>query len=83
MESEHALKKIVWFDNGGYFIFEETEAFTVVDVNTGKFVGKDKKEQTLFETNLLAATEIAYQLRLRNLAGIMLVDFINMDNPST
>ncbi len=81
MELDHALKKIVWLDNGGYLIIEETEAFTVIDVNTGKFVGKEKKEETLFQTNLLAATEVAYQLRLRNLAGIVLVDFINMDNP--
>ena len=80
IELEHALKKIVWLENGGYLIIEETEALTVIDVNTGKFVGKEKKEATLFQTNLLAATEVARQLRLRNIAGIVLVDFINMDD---
>ena len=81
IQLEHALKKVVWLENGGYLIFEETEAFTVVDVNTGKFTGKVKKEETLFHTNLLAAKEVAHQLRLRNLGGIVLVDFINMDHP--
>lgn len=80
LELEHALKKIVWLENGGYLIIEETEAFTVIDVNTGKYVGKEKKEETLFQTNLLAATEVAHQLRVRNIAGIVLVDFINMDH---
>lgn len=81
IELEHALKKVVWLENGGYLIIEETEALTVIDVNTGKFVGKEKKEETLFKTNLLAAAEVAHQLRLRNIAGIVLVDFVNMDNP--
>ena len=81
IQLEHALKKVVWLENGGYLIFEETEAFTVIDVNTGKFTGKVKKEETLFHTNLLAAKEVAHQLRLRNLGGIVLVDFINMDHP--
>ena len=80
IELEHAMKKIVWLENGGYLIIEETEALTVIDVNTGKFVGKEKKEETLFQTNLLAATEVARQIRLRNISGIVLVDFINMDN---
>ncbi|MBA9025722.1 Rne/Rng family ribonuclease [Peribacillus huizhouensis] len=77
-EAEQALKKFVWLKNGSYLIFEETEAFTVVDVNTGKFTGKAEKEQTLFETNMQAAKEIAHQLRLRNIGGIILIDFINM-----
>ena len=59
----NAMKKIVWLENGGYLIIEETEALTVIDVNTGKFAGKEKKEETLFQTNLLAATEVARQLR--------------------
>lgn len=82
MELDHALKKIVWLENGGYLIIEETEALTVIDVNTGKFVGKGEKEETLFQTNLLAAAEVAHQIRLRNISGIILVDFINMDNPT-
>ena len=77
---EKAMKKVVWLENGGYLILEETEAFTIIDVNTGKFTGKEKKAETLFQTNLLAAKEVAYQLRLRNIGGIVLVDFINMDN---
>jgi len=75
-----AMKKIVWLENGSYLIFEETEAFTVIDVNTGKFTGKMEKEETLFQTNLLAAKEAARQLRLRNIGGIVLIDFINMDS---
>ncbi len=76
---EKMAKKIVWLDNGGYLIFEETEAFTVIDVNTGKFTGKVEKEATLFAVNQAAAKEVARQLRLRNISGIILIDFINMD----
>ncbi|PLS15647.1 ribonuclease E/G [Bacillus sp. M6-12] len=75
---EQAGKKIVWLDHGSYLIIEETEAFTVIDVNTGKFTGKAAKEATLAETNRNAAREISRQLRLRNIGGIILVDFINM-----
>jgi ribonuclease G len=78
-EVERALKKIVWLKNGGYLIFEETEAFAVIDVNTGKFTGKLEKEQTIFETNCAATKEIARQLSLRNIGGIILIDFINME----
>ncbi|MDM5211477.1 Rne/Rng family ribonuclease [Peribacillus sp. NJ4] len=76
---EKLAKKIVWLDNGGYLIFEETEAFTVIDVNSGKFTGKVAKEATLFAVNQAAAKEVARQLRLRNISGIILIDFINMD----
>ncbi|MEE3953587.1 Rne/Rng family ribonuclease [Peribacillus frigoritolerans] len=76
---EKMAKKIVWLDNGGYLIFEETEAFTVIDVNSGKFTGKVAKEATLFAVNQAAAKEVARQLRLRNISGIILIDFINMD----
>ncbi|MGE6716350.1 Rne/Rng family ribonuclease [Peribacillus frigoritolerans] len=76
---EKMAKKIVWLDNGGYLIFEETEAFTVIDVNSGKFTGKVEKEATLFAVNQAAAKEVARQLRLRNISGIILIDFINMD----
>ncbi|MGE7877284.1 Rne/Rng family ribonuclease [Peribacillus muralis] len=75
---EKMNKKIVWLDNGGYLIFEETEAFTVIDVNSGKFTGKVAKEATLFAVNQAAAKEVARQLRVRNISGIILIDFINM-----
>lgn len=78
---EKALKKVVWLDNGSYLIFEETEAFTVIDVNSGKFTGKVEKEATLFAVNAAAAKEVARQLRLRNISGIILIDFINMEKP--
>ncbi|MDQ0219365.1 Rne/Rng family ribonuclease [Peribacillus cavernae] len=77
---ERALKKIVWLDNGGYLIIEETEALTVIDVNTGKYTGKAEKEQTIFETNLQAASAAASQIRLRNIGGMILIDFINMED---
>lgn len=77
---ERVFRKIVWLENGGYLIFEETEALTVIDVNTGKYTGRAEKEQTVFETNLQAAKEAANQIRLRNIAGIILIDFINMKN---
>lgn len=76
---EKALAKNVWLKNGGYLVIEPTEALTVIDVNTGKFDGKEKdREETFLKINLEAAKEIARQLRLRNISGIILVDFINM-----
>ncbi|MCU9614004.1 Rne/Rng family ribonuclease [Caldibacillus lycopersici] len=78
---EQLTKKIVWLKNGANIVIEETEACTVIDVNTGKFTGKSQKEKTIFDTNLLAAEEIARQVKLRNIAGIILVDFINMKSP--
>lgn len=76
---EKALAKNVWLKNGGYLVIEPTEALTVIDVNTGKFDGKEKdREDTFLKINLEAAKEIARQLRLRNISGIILVDFINM-----
>lgn len=77
---ERVFKRIVWLENGGYLIIEETEALTVIDVNTGKNTGKVDKEQTVYETNLQAAKEAANQIRLRNIGGIILIDFINMKN---
>ncbi|WP_409301929.1 Rne/Rng family ribonuclease [Peribacillus sp. SCS-155] len=77
-EIERARKKIVWLDHGGYLVIEETEAFTVIDVNTGKNTGKSGKEQTVFETNMEAAREAVHQLKIRNISGIILIDFINM-----
>ena len=67
-------------ENGGYLVIERTEAMTVIDVNTGSFVGKDDLETTVFETNLLAAREVARLVRLRNIGGIIAVDFIDMQD---
>lgn len=77
-EIEKALKRIVWLDNGAYLIFDETEALTIIDVNTGKFSGKSDYQDTVLKTNALAAKEIIRQLRLRDIGGIVLIDFIDM-----
>lgn len=76
---EQALGSRVWLKSGGYLVLEPTEALTVIDVNTGKSIDKISKEQHLLRTNLEAAKEIALQLRLRNYCGIILVDFIDME----
>lgn len=70
----------VELENGAYLIIEKTEALTVIDVNTGKFTGDDSLEHTVYYTNILAAREIARQVRLRNIGGIVVVDFIDMDD---
>lgn len=75
-----ALEKKVWLKSGGYLVIEPTEALTVIDVNTGKSIGKQSSNEHYFQTNLEAAEEIALQLRLRNLSGIVIVDFINMES---
>jgi len=75
---EMTLKRKIWMRSGGFLYIEQTEALTVIDVNTGKFLGKDSLEKTVFKTNLEAIEEIAYHIRLRNLAGIIVVDFIDM-----
>ncbi len=75
---EKALRKKVWLNSGGYLIIEQTEALTVIDVNTGKFVGKNNLEDTVVKTNIEAAKEIAFQLRLRDIGGIIIIDFIDM-----
>ena len=75
---ESLLKNRVSLVSGAYFIIDETEALTVIDVNTGSFVGENALEETVFNTNLLAAEEIARQVRLRNISGIIVVDFIDM-----
>ena len=72
-------KRKVWLKNGGYLVLDKTEALNVIDVNTGKFTGKGNFQQTILQMNLEAATEICRQIRLRNLSGIILVDFISMD----
>lgn len=75
---ETALEKKVSLRSGGSLVIESTEAMTVVDVNTGKFIGKANLEDTIFKTNLEAAEEIARQLRLRNIGGLIVIDFIDM-----
>jgi ribonuclease E len=73
-----ALDKKVWLPSGGYLFIERTEAMTIVDVNTGKSVGKTNLEETVVNTNLEAAREVARQLRLRDIGGIIVIDFIDM-----
>lgn len=77
-----ALSRKVWLKSGGYLVFDKTEALTVIDVNTGKYVGRDTLEETTIRTNEEAAIIIAKQIRLRNLSGIILVDFIDMKDNS-
>lgn len=71
----------VWLNSGGFLVIQQTEAFVSIDVNSGKYTGKKKMEETFRKINLEAAAEIGRQLRLRNLSGIILIDFINMENP--
>lgn len=75
---EKAMDRHVWLKSGGSLVIDETEAMTVIDVNTGKFVGRDSLEDTIFNINLEAAREIARQLRLRDIGGIIIIDFIDM-----
>ncbi|MGI6412965.1 MAG: Rne/Rng family ribonuclease [Syntrophomonadaceae bacterium] len=77
---KRSLRRKVWLKNGGYLIFDQTEAMTVIDVNSGKYTGKDDFEETVFKLNMEAATEIPRQLRLRSIGGIILIDFIDMQN---
>ncbi len=75
---KEALSRKIWLKSGAYLIFDYTEAMTVVDVNSGKFVGKTDMEQTVFNINIEAANALVRQIRLRNLSGIIIVDFIDM-----
>lgn len=75
-----ALRKKVWLKCGGYIVIEMTEALVAIDVNTGRYVGKHNFEETILKTNLEAVKEIAYQVRLRNLGGIIIIDFIDMEH---
>ena len=74
-------KEKVWLNSGGFLVIQQTEAFESIDVNSGKYTGKKKMAETFRKINLEAAAEIGRQLRLRNLSGIILIDFINMENP--
>jgi len=79
-EISRALERKVQLKSGGYLVIDQTEAMTTIDVNTGAYVGSRNLEETIFKTNLEAAQAIARQLRLRNLGGIIIVDFIDMLN---
>jgi ribonuclease G len=80
-EITRASRRKVWLKSGGYILIDRTEALTAIDVNTGRFVGKARFEDTVLTTNLEAVKEIAYQLRLRDIGGIVVIDFIDMDQP--
>ncbi|WP_066644939.1 Rne/Rng family ribonuclease [Christensenella timonensis] len=75
-----ALQRKVWLKNGCYLVIDETEALTVIDVNTGKYIGEDNLQDTILHANIEAAGEIARQLRLRDLSGIIVIDFIDMED---
>ena len=75
-----ATRRKVWLNSGGYLIFDTTEALTVIDVNTGKFTGNKDLEDTAFRNNIEAAAELARQIRLRNIGGILIADFIDMES---
>lgn len=79
-EIEKALKSKVWLRSGGYIVINQTEALVAIDVNTGKYVGKKNLEETVFRTNLEAIREIVRQVRLRDLGGIIVLDFIDMED---
>jgi ribonuclease G len=76
---ERALRSRVWLDSGGYIVINQTEALVAVDVNTGRYTGQKKLEETILKTNLEAVKELVRQIRLRDLGGIIVVDFIDME----
>jgi len=79
VEISRSLGRKVWLKSGGSIIIEQTEALTAIDVNTGRYVGKHNLEDTILKTNLEALKEIAFQLRLRNIGGLIIIDFIDME----
>jgi ribonuclease G len=79
LEISRSLGRKVWLKSGGYIIIDEAEALVVIDVNTGRYVGKKDFEDTIIKTNLEAVKEIAHQLRIRNCGGIIIIDFIDME----
>ena len=78
-ELERALHSKVWLESGGYIVINQTEALVAIDINTGRFTGKKNLEETILKTNLEAVKEIVRQIRLRDLGGIIVVDFIDME----
>jgi ribonuclease G len=79
-ELQRAMARQVWLPSGGYLIIDQTEALTAIDVNTGRFVGKKNLHDTILKTNIEASDEIVRQLRLRNIGGIIIIDFIDMED---
>lgn len=82
LEISRATERKVWLKSGGYIVVDEAEALVVIDVNTGRFVGKKDLEDTILKTNLEAVKEIVHQLRVRNVGGIIIIDFIDMEKES-
>jgi len=80
-EIRRATQRKVWLKSGGYLIIDQAEALTAIDVNSGRYVGKKSLEETITKINMEAAKEIVYQLRLRNIGGIIICDFIDMEKP--
>jgi Rne/Rng family ribonuclease len=80
-EIRRATQRKVWLKSGGYLILDQAEALTAIDVNSGRYVGKKSLEETITKINMEAAKEIVYQLRLRNIGGIIICDFIDMEKP--
>jgi ribonuclease G len=79
-EIEKMLDRKIWLKNGGYIVIDQTEALVTIDINTGRFKGKSKVEDAIFKTNIESAKEIARQIRLRDIGGILIIDFIDMDD---
>jgi ribonuclease G len=79
MEITRALSRKVWLKSGGHIVVDHTEAMTVIDVNTGRYVGKRDQEETILKNNLEAVKEIAYQIKLRGIGGLIIIDFIDME----
>jgi len=82
IELADAIEKKVWLKSGGHLVMDQMEALTAIDVNTGRYVGKKSSEHTILKTNLEAVDEVVYQLRLRNIGGIIVIDFIDMAKAS-
>lgn len=82
MEISRSVDRKIWLKSGGYIVIDEAEALVVIDVNTGRYVGKKDLEETILKTNLEAVKEIAHQLRIRNVGGIIIIDFIDMEKQS-
>lgn len=82
LEISRSMDRKIWLKSGGYIVIDEAEALVVIDVNTGKYVGKRDLEDTILKTNLEAVKEIAHQLRIRNCGGIIIIDFIDMEKES-
>jgi ribonuclease G len=83
VEIQKSMGRKVWLKSGGYLVIDQTEALMAIDVNSGKFVGKSSLEDTTLQINLEAVEEVVHQLRLRNMGGIIIIDFIDMDREAS